>query len=513
MPNAVRLENIVKRFPGVVANDQVSLTIERGEIHALLGENGAGKTTLMNILYGMSQPDSGEILIDEKPVKISSPADAIAKGIGMVHQHFLQIPVLSVTENIVLGDKSLREPFLDLKAAKQKILDISKSTGLHVDPDAKVAQLCVGDQQRVEIIKALYRGVKVLIMDEPTSVLTPQETDELFLVLKKLVRQGNTIIFITHKLREVMEISDRVTVLRDGKKIGTVMTKETNRSDLARMMVGREVLLNFNRKPNLKGQKILEVRELYIKGVRGCRGLHGVSLDLHCGEILGIAGVDGNGQKELVEAIMGLNRPEKGDIYIRGTKTNNFSTRQVIDLGVANIPFNRQTEGLVLTFSISEALILKEWRKQPFTKNGLFDRKTIRSFSERLIQEYRIRTTGPDAKVGNMSGGNQQKVILARELYRKPDLLIACLPTHGLDIGATEYVRQQLLNERARGAAILLISTELDEILSLSDRIAVFFDGQVMGFIDASKATVEAIGLMMLGVKQESKEKENTHGS
>lgn len=510
---AVRMENIVKRFPGVVANDLITLEVEKGEIHALLGENGAGKTTLMNILFGLSRPDSGQILIGEKPVSINSPADAIANGIGMVHQHFMQIPVFSVTENIILGDKSPREPMLDLKGARQKILDISQSTGLHIDPDAKVMQLCVGDQQRVEIIKALYRGANVLIMDEPTSVLTPQETDELFVVLRRLVSQGNTIIFITHKLREVMEVSDRVTVLRDGKKIGTVLTKETNRDELARMMVGREVLLNFEKTPSQKGTKMLEVQDLHLRADRGCRGLHGVSFDLYGGEILGIAGVDGNGQNELVEVIMGLRHADKGEIRIRGIQTTGFSTRKVIDMGVSKIPFIRQTEGLVLTFSVSENLILKEWRKPPITKNGLFDRKTIRSFSERMIQEYKIRTTGPDAKAGNMSGGNQQKVILARELSRKPELLIACHPTHGLDIGATEYVRQQLLKERGRGAAVLLISTELDEILSLCDRIAVFFEGQVMGIIEASQASVEAIGLMMLGVRQEPIEKEKAHGS
>jgi general nucleoside transport system ATP-binding protein len=502
LPTAVRMENIVKRYPGVCANDHVTLQVEKGEIHALLGENGAGKSTLMNILFGLSRLDSGQIYIEDKPVVITSPTDAIAHGIGMVHQHFKQIPVFTVTENIMLGDRSPHEPILDLGRAKQRILTISQSTGLHINPDAKVMQLCVGDQQRAEIIKALYRGANILIMDEPTSVLTPKESDELFGVLRHLVDQGHTIIFITHKLREVMEISDRVTVLRDGKQIGTVNTKDTNPVQLAKMMVGREVMLSFQKENVKLGPKILEIQSIFTNGDRGCKGLSDVSLKVRAGEILGIAGVDGNGQKELVEAIMGLRPVVTGDIRIIDKSVVGCTPRQIIDMGVSNIPFTRQTEGLVLTFSVSEDLILKEWGNQPFTHNGLFNRKAIRSITECLIKEYNIRTTGPDAKVGNMSGGNQQKVVLARELSRKPNLLIACHPTHGLDIGATEYVRQQLLKERERGAAVLLISTELDEILSLCDRIAVFFEGRVMGEVTPGQANIDEIGLMMLGVDQ-----------
>jgi general nucleoside transport system ATP-binding protein len=504
LPTAIRMENIVKRYPGVLANDHITLEVRKGEIHALLGENGAGKSTLMNILFGLSRPDSGQIYVGDKPVTITSPTDAIAHGIGMVHQHFKQIPIFTVTENIMLGDRSPHEPILDFESARQRIQAISQSTGLHINPDKKVMQLCVGDQQRAEIIKALYRGANILIMDEPTSVLTPQESDELFEVLKQLVGQGHTVIFITHKLREVMEISNRVTVLRDGRQIGTLNTSDTNPVQLAKMMVGREIVLSFDKANVQTGPKVLEIQRLFTKGDRGSVALSDVSLQVHSGEILGIAGVDGNGQKELVEAIMGLRPVVTGDIRIGNKSVMNFTPRQIIDLGVSNIPFTRQTEGLVLTFSVSEDLILKEWRNQPFTRKGLFDKKAIRGATESLIQEYNIRTTGPDAKVGNMSGGNQQKVVLARELSRKPNLLIACHPTHGLDIGATEYVRQQLLKERERGAAVLLISTELDEILSLCDRIAIFFEGRVMGEVVSGQANIDEIGLMMLGVNQSS---------
>jgi len=503
MTIAVRLEGIVKHFPGIIANDHISLEIEKGEIHALLGENGAGKTTLMNILFGLVQPDSGRIFMDGQPVHFDSPADAIKNGIGMVHQHFMLTPVFSVCENIMLVDKSPKEPFLDKAGATKRIMEIAKSSGLHIDPDARVNQLCVGDQQRVEIIKALYRGAKVIIMDEPTSVLTPKESDELFVVLRKLADRGQTIIFITHKLREVMEISDRVTVLRDGKKIGTVLTKETNQNELAKMMVGREVLLKFEKTSIQAGQTMLEVRNVETAQSHGCQGLKGVSLAVHAGEILGIAGVDGNGQNELVEVIMGLRKVNKGDIRVKDVSIIRKSIRQILDLGVSNIPFLRQKEGLILPFSLSENLILKEWRNPPITKNNFFNHMMIQNISEKLIHDYDIRTTGPEAKVSNMSGGNQQKVVLARELSRRPDVLIACHPTHGLDIGATEYVRQELLNERARGAAVLLISTELDEILAISDRILVFFNGEIMGEIKADQANIEEIGMMMLGIRKD----------
>lgn len=503
MPSTVRMTNIVKSFPGVIANNNINLEVQKGEIHALLGENGAGKTTLMNILFGLSQPDSGEILINDKPVNMKSPNDAIALGIGMIHQHFMLIPVFSVAENIALGQPSSREPLLDLEKSKLKIQEIAKSAGLQVDPNAKVMDLCVGEQQRVEIIKSLYRGANILIMDEPTSVLTPQETNELFLILKELTRKGNTILFITHKLREVMEISDRVTVLRDGQVIGTVNTRETNQYDLAKMMVGREVFLTFDKDPLNAGEQVLEMEGVQANNDRGLPALKGVDLKVSAGEILGIAGVDGNGQNELSEVIMGLREVKAGEIKILGNSIKKFSPRKIINMGVSCIPFSRQLEGLVLTFSVADDLILKEWRNPPFTNKGFFNTKAIHEFSKRMIQEFKIKTTGVNAKVGNMSGGNQQKVVLAREISRCPNLLIACHPTHGLDVGATEYVRQQILKERERGAAVVLISTELDEILALCDRFVVFFEGQVMGETTPGDATIDEIGLMMLGVKWE----------
>lgn len=504
MPTAVKMVNIVKSFPGVLANKNVTLEVEKGEIHALLGENGAGKTTLMNILFGLSQPDSGEIFINDQRVSINSPTDAITHGIGMIHQHFMLIPVFTVTENITLGEHSPKEPLLDLETAKNKILEIGKSAGLHVNPDAKVMDLCVGEQQRVEIIKAIYRGANILIMDEPTSVLTPQETDELFVILHQLTEKGNTILFITHKLREVMAISDRVTVLRDGSLIGTVKTKDTNRNELAKMMVGREVFLTFDKNPTHKEEVVLDLQHVYAKNECGLHALKDVSLQVKGGEILGIAGVDGNGQNELAEVIMGLRPLDRGDILIKQRSVKLNTTRDIIDLGVSCIPFLRQKEGLVLTFSVSENLILKEWHNPPITRKGFFDTKAIIDLSKKLIKEYNIKTTGPNAKVGNMSGGNQQKVVLARELSRNPNLVVACHPTHGLDIGATEYVRQQLLKERERGAAVLLISTELDEIMALCDRIVVLFEGQIMGEVAGEKINVDDIGLMMLGVRQEN---------
>jgi general nucleoside transport system ATP-binding protein len=503
LPTAVRMVNIVKSFPGVLANDNINLEVQKGEIHALLGENGAGKTTLMNILFGLSQPNSGEIYINEKLAHITSPSDAISHGIGMIHQHFMLIQVFTVTENITLGEHLQHEPILDLEKTRENIMEISKSSGLKVEPDARIMDLSVGQQQRVEVIKALYRGANILIMDEPTSVLTPQETDELFVILKDLAKKGNTILFITHKLREVMEISDRVTVLRDGKVIGTVNTKDTNRFELAKMMVGREVFLTFDKKPVQVAEKVLELEGVHARNDRDLPALQGVSLDIRSGEILGIAGVDGNGQNELADVIMGLRRFEKGEIKIKGQSVKKYTPRQIIDLGVSCIPFSRQLEGLVLTFTVSEDLILKEWRNPPITKNGIFNTKSIKDFSRRMIKEFNIKTTGPEAKVGNMSGGNQQKVVLAREISRNPNFLIACHPTHGLDIGATEYVRLQLLKERERGAAVLLISTELEEILGLCDRIAVFFEGRVMGEVTPETATVDEIGLMMLGVTWE----------
>jgi len=500
---AVEMKNIVKRFPGVLANDHISLEIGQGEVHALLGENGAGKTTLMNILYGLINADSGEILIKGKPVSISNPADAIHNGIGMVHQHFMLVPVFSVAENVILGERSDREPILDINQAEKRVAELSHSYGLDVDAKAKIWQLAVGTQQRVEIIKALYRGADILIMDEPTSILTPDETEELFVILRRLVKEGHTVIFITHKLREVMAVSDRVTVLRDGKVVNTVNTKDTDMPSLAKMMVGREVFLKFDKNQQNLGEKILELRDVRAKNVKDLLALKGVSFKLNRGEIVGIAGVDGNGQAELSEVIMGLRPVVSGEILIKGRSITSLSTRDIIELCISCIPTDRQKEGLISNFSLSESLLLKEWSKAPFTKNTFFNYKIIRDFCNNMIREYDIRAPNPDVKTGNLSGGNQQKMILARELSRDHDLLIANQPTHGLDIGATEYVRQKLLDERDKGVAVLLISTELDEILSLADRILVIYEGEIMGEVDARDADVHEIGLMMAGAKRQ----------
>jgi len=504
LENAIRLENIVKRFPGVLANDHISLNIHKGEVHALLGENGAGKTTLMNVLYGLLHPDSGQIYINDEAVEIKSPKEAIKHGIGMVHQHFMLIPVFTVTENVVLGEGMPREPLLDIQQAEQRVAEISHNYGLDVAPTEKVWHLSVGVQQRVEIIKALYRHAKILILDEPTAVLTPSEVDILFNVLRKLVKEGLTVVFISHKLQEVMEISDRVTVLRNGRLVDTVKTSETNQSDLAKMMVGREVFLQFDKEERTAGEKLLEVKEVSALSDRGVPALRKLSLEVKAGEIVGIAGVDGNGQSELADVIMGLRKIEHGSVWIKGKSVKENATREIIRQGVSCIAFDRSVEGIVKDFPISDVLLLKEWDNPPFTRHFLFDYKEIRNFSERMIREYDIRALGIEVKAGNLSGGNQQKVVLARELSRKPEIIIACQPTRGLDVGATEYVRQRLLEERARGAAILLISTELEEILSISDRLLVIYEGQIMGGMSTKDADLQEIGLMMAGAHREN---------
>ncbi|MCL4459952.1 MAG: ABC transporter ATP-binding protein [Chloroflexi bacterium] len=502
MTAILRMENITKIFPGVVANDGVTLEIEQGEIHALLGENGAGKTTCMNILYGLYRPNSGRITFRGEEIHIHSSKDAINLGIGMVHQHFMLVPTLTVVENIVLGLPSRREPLLDLEKAKAEIARLSKSYGLEVDPIALVWDLSVGMQQRVEIIKALYRGADLLILDEPTSVLTPAEVRDLFLILQRLAHDGHSIIFITHKLDEVMEISDRVTVLRDGRVVATVHTAETSKAALARMMVGREVLFRLDKPPVEPGKTVLEVRNLNVPSSRYLSALKNVSLGIRRGEILGIAGVDGNGQSELAESICGLRRPTSGHIFILGQEVTNHSPRELFELNLAHIPEDRQKVGLVMDFTITENIIIKNFYRQPFSERGFLHVPTILQQAERLVKEYDIRAPNTGVKVRALSGGNQQKVVLARELCTDPDLLVAVQPTRGLDVGATEYVERRLLEQRSRGAAILYISTELEEILSLSDRIAVLYGGEIMGIVPAAAANIEDIGLMMAGSKK-----------
>lgn len=505
---------ITKRFPGVLADDHIDFDIKAGEVHALLGENGAGKTTLMNILYGLYKPDEGEVRVRGRRVVLRSPKDAIDLGIGMVHQHFMLVPSLTVTENVVLGLKSPREPFLDLDRAEKRIAEFSKKYGLKVGPKAKIEQLSVGERQRVEIIKALYRGAQVLILDEPTSVLTPPEVKELMAIIRRMAKGGLAVIpFITHKLPEVMEISDRVTVLRRGKVVARIETKRTNEKDLAKKMVGREVLFRIKRRRARRGRVVLDVKNLGALSDKGLPALKNVSFSIREGEILGFAGVAGNGQRELAEVITGLRRATEGKIYVREKDITNSSTKKIIDQGVGHIPEDRIGMGLIMDFSIAENAILETHSESPFADRWFmpFDRKwflnknEIGKYTEKLIREYDIKTPSKDAPARNLSGGNLQRLILARELSRNPKILIANRPTRGLDVGATEFIRNKLMEQRGEGVAILLISEDLDEIMSMSDRIAVMYEGEIVGMVPAANAKVKEIGLMMAGAKREIK--------
>ncbi|MEA3238732.1 MAG: ABC transporter ATP-binding protein [Candidatus Bipolaricaulota bacterium] len=501
--NVIELRGIVKRFPGVVASDGVNLSVRRGEIHCLLGENGAGKTTLMRILYGLYQPDEGEIVLDGNLVHILSPRAALSYHIGMVHQHFRLVPTLSVAENMVLGLDEGTGPFLNYRRTCKKISEIANKYGLVVDPQAKVWQLTVGQRQRVEILKALYREASILIMDEPTSVLTPQEVEQLFSTLRTLVDDGLTIIFITHKLDEVMEISDRVTVLRKGKTIATVNTTETNKAQLAELMVGREVVFRLEKNEVNRGERILVVDNVHALNDRGLPALRGTSFDLYEGEILGVAGVSGNGQRELAEVLTGLRHATHGHVSLGKKDVTNRSAREIADAGVAHVPTERKTMGTVPNMTIRENLILKTYRKRPFSHGMFLNNRAAEENARGAMSEYQIMAPSIDTAVKVLSGGNIQRVVLARELSGDPRLIIAAHPTYGLDVGATEQVRQILLAQRDRGAAILLISEDLEEIMTMSDRILVLFQGQVMGVVDAKGAQIEKIGLMMAGTNEE----------
>jgi general nucleoside transport system ATP-binding protein len=496
-----RLEmcNIVKRFPGVLANDRVCLDVNAGEVVALLGENGAGKSTLMRQLYGLYRPDEGEILINGEPVVFHSPSDAIQSGIGMIHQHFMLVPTLTVAQNVALGLKSSRGPVLDLDKVSPRIEQLSQLYGLKVDPSAYIWQLSVGEQQRVEIIKALYRGASLIILDEPTAVLTPQEVDDLFVTLRRMVGEGHALIFISHKLHEVMAISDRVTVLRDGQVIGTRPTKEVNRDELVTMMVGREVKPLAPQGHNA-GEVLLKIEGLHTMGDRGAEALRGVDLEVRSGEIIGIAGVSGNGQRELAQCLAGLRKVTDGKIIINSKEMTHASLRAHIDAGLAYIPEERMRDGAIRDFSVEENIFLHEHGSPEYTSGIFLKLGKMASHAQRLVDQYMIKTPNLDTPIKNLSGGNIQKLIMARELSRHPKILIAAQPTRGVDIGATEYIHKRLIEQRQLGIAILLISEDLDEIRTLSDRIAVIFEGRIMGIVGRNQATVEQIGLMMAGV-------------
>jgi len=500
----LEMRDIRKEFPGVVANDGVSFDVRRGEVHALLGENGAGKSTLMNILYGLYRPDGGEIRLKGKPVSFSSAREAIEAGIGMVHQHFMLIPVMTVAENIVLGTEPVKGGvFLDERAADQRVTEMAKTFRFAVDPDALVEDISVGQQQRVEIMKALYRNADLLILDEPTAVLTPQEASDLFEILRRLQGEGLSIIFISHKLNEVLEIADRITVLRRGRTIETVPREGATEESLARAMVGRDVLLRVEKAEGHPGDVLLEVRDLHVHDDRGIEKVRGVSFDVRAGEIVGIAGVDGNGQTELIDALTGLQKIESGNATIAGRELAHSNARHALDAGMGHIPEDRQRRGLVLEFSIAENIELHDYAKPPVGKFGwLFPSRMIQR-ARTLIREFDVRGGGPYTPAGGLSGGNQQKLVAAREISRDPKVLIAAQPTRGLDVGAIEYLHRRLVTERDEGRAILLVSLELDEILSLSDRILVIYEGEIVGE-HSGEVSEQQIGLEMLGGREKT---------
>lgn len=522
MSTLVEMKQIVKHFPGLIANDHIDFEAQPGEIHGLLGENGAGKTTLMNILYGLYQQDQGDIFFEGQLVHIDSPKKALELGIGMVHQHFKLIPRLTVLENIVLGLKtdipphlqgadvlsSLRRKYteifgLNMREAEAKVTELSAKFGLKIHPRAKIWELSVGEQQRVEIIKALYRNARLLILDEPTAVLTPQEVDSLFEMLNTMVAQGYTIVFITHKLNEVMDLCHRITVLRHGKVISTVKTADTEKKDLAKMMVGREVLFQIEKPEVTIGKEVLRVEDLHVLNDKGLEAVRGVSFTVHEGEILGIAGVSGNGQKELIEAINGLRPVEQGHVSFGSTDLTNAPSKSIIDQGVGYIPEDRMSVGLATGLPITENILLKSQGDSQFNRGWFLNETAVKTTAKTLVQNFDIRTPSIHIPVGRLSGGNIQKIILAREISRNPQLLIASQPTRGLDVGAIEYVQTTLLEQKRQGKAIILLSENLDETLSLSDRIAVIYEGQIVGAVAAKESDRREIGLMMAGGHRE----------
>ena len=495
----LRIDGVTKRFPGVVANADVDLDLRRGEIHCLLGENGAGKSTLMNVVYGLYQPDEGSLFVHERRVSFDSSADAIAAGIGMVHQHFQLVQVLTVTENIILGKEVRRGAVLDMGTAKEQVGELSRRYGLAVDPDARVQDLSIGAQQRVELLKALYRDAEILILDEPTAVLTPQEVDEFFEIVDALVDSGKSVIFITHKLKEVLAVADRVTVLRSGKVVGTADPSESSTQDLATMMVGREVSFEVEKEPSSPGDIMLEVKGLTVADDRGHRAVEDLGLTVRSGEILGIAGVEGNGQRELVETIAGMREALAGDVRIGGRSVMGLSARDIESLGVGHVPEDRTKHGIVKPYPITDNLVLNRYHRAPFSRRWLMNRSALRRNAEELVERYDVRTPGVDVPIGTLSGGNQQKVVVARELSAELKLLLVAQPTRGLDVGSIEFIHSRIVEKRDEGTAVLLVSAELDEVLSLADRVAVLYRGRIVDVMDRAEATRERLGLAMAG--------------
>jgi simple sugar transport system ATP-binding protein len=495
---------LTKRFPGVLANDSVDLVLHKGEILALLGENGAGKSTLMNMLYGLYHPTEGEVWIKGEHVLLKDPSDAIARGVGMVHQHFQLVPVMSVTENVILGDEITRAAgVLALDEAEQRVIELSKQYGLEVDPTAIVEDLPVGTQQRVEIIKALYRNADILILDEPTAVLTPQEAEDLFRIMRDFTNRGASLIFITHKLKEVLAIADTIGVLHRGRMVGMVSPEESTQASLAEMMVGREVILTVEKGPPAPGDVILRIENLQVKDDRDHMAVKGVNLEVRAGEIVGVAGVQGNGQRELVEALTGLRSIESGQFSIDGQDSTKFKPRQITEAGVAHIPEDREKHGLVMAYSVADNMVLNNYYQSPFASGVVMHQDEIDEQAEELVAEYDVRTPSIYTPARNLSGGNKQKVIVAREFSRPITLLIAAQPTRGIDVGSIEFIHNQIVDQRDAGAAVLVVSAELDEVLSLADYVAVMFDGRVVDVLPREEATREKVGLLMAGSEVE----------
>ncbi|WEK55411.1 MAG: ABC transporter ATP-binding protein [Candidatus Cohnella colombiensis] len=504
MNYVVEMLNIRKEFQGIVANDDITLCLKRGEIHALLGENGAGKSTLMSILFGIYQADRGSIKVNGKDVHIGNPNVANELGIGMVHQHFKLVEDFTVTENIILGNESFNGLFMDVRQAGKRIQELSKRYGLEVDPHAKVESISVGMQQRVEILKMLYRNADVLILDEPTGVLTPQEIQDLGVIMKNLIAEGKSIILITHKLKEIMAFADRCTVIRRGKTIGTVEVASSSAAQMAEMMVGRKVSFKVNKTESKPGEIVLQVKSLSVKNSKKVLGLDSFSLDVRAGEIVGIAGVDGNGQSELINAITGLKKAESGSVLLQGEELLGKSVRERIASGIGHIPEDRQKRGLVLDYTLAENMVLEIYNQTPFAKGGVIQRQVVREYAQNIINSFDVRSgEGVDSFARSLSGGNQQKAIIGREMERNPNLLIAVQPTRGLDVGSIEYIHRRIIEHRDSGKAVLLVSLELDEIMNLSDRIAVVNNGKLMGILDAQNTDENEIGRMMAGIEKE----------